>query len=81
MSTAHTTPSVAFVAVRAISCSIAAWPLATFRENTTFPAASTAHAWWNPLPASIPTHTFPTATRPVLPSAQLHPVDDPPASP
>jgi NADPH-dependent ferric siderophore reductase len=60
---------------------LGACPLATFRENTILPVSSTAHAWWKPLPTSIPTHILRTATRPVLPSSQLNPVDDPPASP
>jgi hypothetical protein len=80
MSTAHMT-SDAFLVVRMISYSIAAWPLATFRENTTGPFSSTAHAWWTPFPTSIPTHILHTATRPVLLPSQLNPVDDPPAAP
>ena len=52
----------ALAVVRVISSSIAACRFLTFRENTVFPSASTAQAWWNCLPTSIPTHSFLLAT-------------------
>ena len=87
MSSAHTTsPSLAsapaLVVVRVISSSIATCRFLIFRENTVFPSASTAHAWWNCLPTSIPTHNFLPATRQRLLFSQLSsPRTTPPAAP
>ena len=80
MSNAQDTSPPALPA-RAISASIAACPFAVCWLNTTFPVSSTAHAWCDAFPTSIPTQirsrTF-TIRRP--PTARRDPVDNPASS-